>query len=238
MFLLLAPGCLELLPSANLLWREMGMAGRCMWNRTKLCACKGFQSVTFSRNERLWVLLPSLCTYGNKNIYCSGSVGVLTFPAELHDNCILHWVGPCGLLTVNSAVTVKHMCSRTDTTGPPAICLLKGLGWEWPGVPGMCCIISPGSSFHCCWEPFRKEDKVSNLSCSLSSQTSVKYFRLGRHNSNMLTVSMLTQNSAKPEGITPKLAEAESSLGITSLPSTPWNTHWPPLFPSHQAVAM
>lgn len=103
------------------------MGGVCVQqDKGQLCAFKGFHSLTFSRDERLWVLMPSLCTYGNKNIYCLGSVGVLTSTAKLRDCCILHWVDdPYGLLTVNSAVAVKHMCSGTDTTGPPAICLLK-----------------------------------------------------------------------------------------------------------------
>lgn len=94
-------------------------------DKGQLCAFKGFHSVPFSRDEKLSVLLPSLCTYGNKNIYRLGSVGVLTFTAQLGDCCILLWVDPYGLLTGNSAVAVEHVCSRTDTTGPPAICLQK-----------------------------------------------------------------------------------------------------------------
>lgn len=91
-----------------------------------------FQGVSLSQQGwKALVLLPSLCTCGNKNIFCLGSVGVLTFTAKLGDCCILHWVDPYGLLTGSSAVAVEHMCSRTDTTGSPAVCLLKWLGWEW-----------------------------------------------------------------------------------------------------------
>lgn len=94
-------------------------------NKGQLCAFEGFHTVTFSRDERLWVLLPSLCTRGNKNIYCLGSVGVLTFTAKLRGCCALHWADPHGLLTVNSTVAVEHVCSRTDSSGRPAACLLR-----------------------------------------------------------------------------------------------------------------
>lgn len=46
-------------------------------------------------------------------------------------------------------------------------------------MPGLCCLISLGSSFHCLWEPVRKEE-VSGSSCTLlSSQTASEIPQIG-----------------------------------------------------------